>query len=131
MTESTKTTVETAATEEKPKAATKEKNDWRKRAEEAEAKLEALNQIQSPLSATVPEKVNEPKVPNPHSHHDNEPHYIGKWQQYCPTCGDKNPDFKDEVECRTCKTHLGAKDVAEKLVACPNCGGKHADVIKR
>jgi RNA polymerase subunit RPABC4/transcription elongation factor Spt4 len=59
-----------------------------------------------------------------------EPHFIGKFQQYCPTCGDKNPEFKDETVCDPkqggCGYHLGAKLEAEKLKACPNCGGTKA-----
>ena len=61
-----------------------------------------------------------------HGHEDGKPHYIGAWQQFCPTCGDKNPDFKDETECEDCHAHLGSKEVAEKLRACPNCGGHRA-----
>ena len=70
-----------------------------------------------------------PTPPDPHAGHGHEegkPHYIGAWQQFCPTCGDKNPDFKDETECEDCHAHLGSKEVAEKLNACPNCGGHQA-----
>ena len=71
----------------------------------------------------------EPSVPT-HGHEEGKPHYIGAWQQYCPTCGDKNPDFKDETKCKDCGTHLGAVEIAEKLKACPNCGGHNAERIK-
>jgi hypothetical protein len=78
------------------------------------------------------------KPTEPHEHRENEietttptpgpgkPHYVGTWQQYCPDCGDKNPEFKDETECPDCHMHLGAKDQVEKLKACPNCGGHKA-----
>lgn len=57
-------------------------------------------------------------------------HFVGPWQQYCADCGDKNPDFKDETKCTACGMHLGSKDAAPKLKACPNCGGKDAEVLK-
>lgn len=61
-----------------------------------------------------------------HGHEQGKPHYIGAWQRFCPTCGDENPDFKDETQCEDCGAHLGAKETAEKLKACPNCGGHRA-----
>jgi predicted RNA-binding Zn-ribbon protein involved in translation (DUF1610 family) len=78
----------------------------------------------SPYKPLVEEKHDE------HGHEEGKPHYIGAWQHFCPTCGDPNPDFKDETICTDCGTHLGAKEVAEKLKACPNCGGHSAKVIK-
>ena len=57
---------------------------------------------------------------------DGVPHYVGSWQKYCPTCGDKNPEFKDETVCKDCGTHLGSKKTVEKMVTCPHCGGKNA-----
>jgi hypothetical protein len=61
---------------------------------------------------------------------EENPHFVGSWQQYCPTCGDKNPDFKDETICDPknggCGMHLGAIKDVEKLKACPNCGKTHA-----
>ena len=65
----------------------------------------------------------------PASHEEGKRHYIGAWQKFCPTCGDPNPDFKDETVCDGCGMRLGAKEVAEKLKACPNCGGKSAKKI--
>jgi hypothetical protein len=111
---------------EKPRATIK--TDWKKRAEEAEAKLEAAlsPKVQSQNLSPQEKAIEPPKVPNPHSHSPDEPHYIGSWQKYCPTCGDQNPEFKDETECSDCHTSLGEKAKAEKLKACPNCGGTHA-----
>lgn len=64
-----------------------------------------------------------------------EPHFVGKWQKHCPTCGDKNPEFKDETVCDPdkggCGMHLGSKDDVEKMKACPNCGGSKAVLIDR
>jgi len=113
----------------------KGKVDWKKRAQEAEAKLTAQNNAQGSIS--LPDVHSEQSTPNlqpplsPHSHKENEPHFIGAWQRYCPTCGDQNPNFKDETECVTCHTRLGAREVAQKLKACPNCGGKNAKVIQK
>lgn len=82
-----------------------------------------------PLTLTPP--ASPPASATEHGHEEGKPHYIGAWQKYCPTCGDSNPDFKDETECEDCHIHLGAKEVAEKLKACPNCGGHRAKVIKK
>ena len=94
--------------------------------------------VQSPLMEKGSEVAEEMSPPNPNQEHDHsshsvskeQPHFIGTWQHYCPTCGDANPDFKDETECSTCHTHLGAAATAEKLKACPNCGGKQAKRLK-
>jgi ribosomal protein S27AE len=74
--------------------------------------------------AVVTEKKEEPPAPAPH--------YVGKWQKYCPTCGDANPEFKDETLCSTpgCGMHLGAVEDLPKIKACPNCGGKEAKTIE-
>jgi len=83
-----------------------------------------------PTKKSAPEpkepEPSKPSVEETHGHEEGKPHYIGAWQQYCPTCGDKNPDFKDETQCEDCGAHLGAKETAEKLKACPNCGGHSA-----
>ncbi len=76
----------------------------------------------------LPSTATEPKT-DEHGHEEGKPHYIGAWQQFCPTCGDKNPDFKDETVCQDCGQHLGAKETVEKLKACPNCGGHRAKAI--
>jgi ribosomal protein S27AE len=72
-----------------------------------------------------------PPAPAEEAHAESaKPHYVGTWQQYCPDCGDKNPEFKDETICNPkkggCGMHLGAAKDVEKLKACPNCGGQHA-----
>ena len=64
------------------------------------------------------------------------PHF-NKWQRFCPTCGDQNPEFKDETQCVRCGTHLGAKEnlsTAENpnapIKVCPNCGaGKDGETV--
>lgn len=102
-----------------------------KRLENIEAKMETKSaqtaNVQSPIPAKAPlEPSPNQETEHTHEHNENNPHFIGTWQQYCPTCGDKNPEFKDEVECGTCHTNLGAEETATKLKACPNCGGKKA-----
>ena len=106
------------------------------RAAKAEKALELLKKKKEPKPILPPpvstETKQPPTPPTPpdlhadHGHEEGKPHYIGAWQQFCPTCGDKNPNFKDETECEDCHTHLGSKEVAEKLRACPNCGGHRA-----
>lgn len=71
------------------------------------------------------EKKEEPK-PQEEKHDEKKPHYIAEWQHYCPTCGDENPDFKDETICKDCGMHLGPMAYVEKLKVCPNCGGHNA-----
>lgn len=106
------------------------KENWKQKFLDLEAKVKAQNPPNQPSLVQSPNS--EPSPPNhDHSHSEGQPHYIGAWQQYCPTCGDKNPEFKDEVECADCHTHLGAKELAVKLKACPNCGGTHAREIKK
>ena len=109
-------------------------------AEDSKKALEALRrkreqpkkptQDEHPSASTEGKQTSSPPAPpDPHAghgHEDGKPHYIGAWQQFCPTCGDKNPNFKDETECEDCHAHLGSKEVAEKLKACPNCGGHRA-----
>jgi DNA-directed RNA polymerase subunit RPC12/RpoP len=76
------------------------------------------------ISTIAPQASHDPEAD--HGHETGKPHYIGAWQRFCPTCGDENPDFKDETQCEDCGAHLGAKETAEKLKACPNCGGHRA-----
>jgi len=91
-------------------------------AREMKAKKEATSKEEKQTSTLTPP----PEPASVHGHEEGKPHYIGAWQKFYPTCGDPNPDFKDETECADCHTHLGAKEVAEKLKACPNCGGHNA-----
>jgi hypothetical protein len=72
------------------------------------------------------EKKEEPPKPEEHTLDEKKPHYVGPWQRFCPTCGEQNPDFKDETECKDCHMHLGPVAYVEKLKACPNCGGHNA-----
>jgi hypothetical protein len=74
-------------------------------------------------TSKIEEKKEEPPKP---------PHFTGSWQKWCPTCGDTNPNFKDETICSTpgCGQHLGAEEGIKDLKACPNCGGHKYDKIK-
>jgi hypothetical protein len=110
----------------------------KKETAEAQKALEALRRkrenkkptTEPPSASTQEKQTSNPQPVDEHGHTEGTPHYIGSWQQYCPTCGDRNPDFKDETKCDGCGVHLGAREVAEKLKACPNCGGHSASVIK-
>ncbi|MHC4397262.1 MAG: hypothetical protein ACYS1A_16615 [Planctomycetota bacterium] len=66
---------------------------------------------------------------------EREPHFIGEWQKHCPTCGDTNPDFKDETQCDPnnggCGMHLGAQDNLKNIRACPNCGHTKARLVEK
>jgi hypothetical protein len=116
---------------------TAELDKVKKEALDAKKALEALrrkreNKKPEPPSTSTQEKeTSNPPPTDEHGHAEGQPHYIGSWQRYCPTCGDQNPEFKDETTCDGCGVHLGAKEVAEKLKACPNCGGHSASVIKK
>jgi len=77
-----------------------------------------------------PEPVKETKMEQ--KKEEAPPHFVGKWQKFCPACGDPNPEFKDETVCSTpgCGMHLGAIEDLPKLKACPNCGGKEAKKLE-
>lgn len=97
---------------------------------ELENSKKTIETLEKETESKEPEP-SKPSVEETRAHKEGIPHFIGAWQQYCPTCGDKNPDFKDETTCDSCGVHLGAKEVAEKLKACPNCGGHNASMIKK
>ena len=42
--------------------------------------------------------------------------------QFCPECGDANPEFKDETECKECGRSLGAVETLSRVKQCPSCG---------
>ena len=42
--------------------------------------------------------------------------------QFCPECGDPNPEFKDETECKECGRSLGAVETLSRVKQCPGCG---------
>jgi hypothetical protein len=56
-------------------------------------------------------------------------HYVASWDRFCPLCGEPNPSFVDEVRCKDCKRPLGSRETAQKLKACPTCGGHEAERI--
>ena len=128
-----------APAQEPIKEPAKEKTDWKKRAQEAEAKLEAQKSIVPTLSSNVSAK-SEPQAPNPPHDHKHEAcptcnksvgeHFVRQTEPYCPTCGDKNPNFKSLAVCSDCGLSLGTKEHAATLAGCPNCGGKKAKEFK-
>lgn len=113
--------------------AVKAAQDSKKALEALRRKRETKPPTQHPPASTEEKQASSPPPPGDpaasHGHEDGKPHFIGAWQKHCPTCGDKNPDFKDETKCDDCGMHLGAKEVAEKLKACPNCGGHRASKL--
>jgi hypothetical protein len=67
-----------------------------------------------------------------HTHDDRsneKAHFVPAWDAYCAQCGEPNPDFKPEVRCKSCGRVLGSRQIAEKLKACPTCGGHEAEPI--
>ena len=62
---------------------------------------------------------------------ETETHQTVSWLKDCPTCGEGNPDFKDETVCEgpSCGKHLGSIDTAKKLKSCPFCGSKKVKQI--
>ena len=121
-------------------AQTDEKFDYAKalaKANEKNSRLEKQIRGYKGLLArrSVPQNGNIPADTTTEAHKSEEtsvkPHFVGHWQRYCPECGEQNPDFKDEIECEGCGMHLGAKEDAVKLKACPNCGSKKAKEIER
>lgn len=97
---------------------------YKKDAQAATARAGKEAKKQAAIKPPAPPAPHDPEAD--HGHETGKPHYIGAWQRYCPTCGDENPEFKDETQCEDCGAHLGAKETAEKLKACPNCGGHRA-----
>ena len=63
-----------------------------------------------------PTEQKDEKEPVPHSFERE------KWQHHCTGCGAVNPDWKDEVKCKECGTHLGSAENALKIPNCPHCG---------
>lgn len=82
----------------------------------AEPEVEHMHEIE-PLRIKEPSKPEEEHPPIP------------EHMQFCPSCGKKNPVFKDEVKCDHCGIHLGSVEHARKLKTCPNCGAT-GDVLE-
>ena len=57
-------------------------------------------------------------------------HFVRRSEKYCPTCGEKNPDFTTGAVCANCGLSLGTVEEAEKHQSCPNCGSKKAKMIE-
>lgn len=81
--------------------------------------LASRNKVELPeQKQEQPPKVQEePKKP---AHEET----LKPWQYSCPTCGEKNPDYKPETKCANCSGPLGSVEVAKKLDFCPHCGEK-------
>jgi membrane protease subunit (stomatin/prohibitin family) len=50
-------------------------------------------------------------------------------EAFCPECGDKNPDFKDnQLVCKNCKNPVGTKEeiTSGKVKFCRHCGHNEA-----
>ncbi|MCH9036278.1 MAG: hypothetical protein IH860_03025 [Chloroflexi bacterium] len=46
------------------------------------------------------------------------------WLPVCtgPECSEKNPTWKDETQCKSCKYPLGAVATIDQVDKCPGCG---------
>lgn len=51
-------------------------------------------------------------------------HTFKPWQAACSTCGEKNPEFKDETKCADCGQKWGSVETARKMDYCPGCAAK-------
>ena len=134
MTEPTKPE---ATPTEQPEAKKKPKEEWKQRALDAEAKLTAQNgkepNVQSPPTTST-----EPSAPTHDHKHEDCPtckksvgeHFVRQTEPYCPTCNEKNPNFKSLAVCTDCGLGLGTVEQAKTLTGCPNCGGTKAKEFK-
>jgi hypothetical protein len=65
-------------------------------------------------------KAGEPPAPVPKI--DEPKHAMSITDDFCPTCGEANQEWKDETECADCKHPLGAVATLGKVKNCPGCG---------
>ena len=66
-----------------------------------------------------------------HQKHEAEKHNHATHssEAFCPECGDKNPDFKDnQLVCKNCKNAVGTKEeiTSGKVKFCRHCGHNEA-----
>lgn len=51
-----------------------------------------------------------------------EAHTVKDWEPECRDCGEQNPNFKPEVECKSCGREMGSIVTARELgETCPHC----------
>ena len=74
----------------------------------------------APAQAPAPPAA-EPKAP-PEPEPKGVEHARSITDQFCPECGDANPEFKDETECKDCGRSLGAVETLSRVKQCPSCG---------
>jgi hypothetical protein len=67
---------------------------------------------------------------NKHKEHIFVPPCVGTLKSCLSHSELEKPDLKDEAACDDCGLHLGSREFAEKLEACPRCGGHKAHLIK-
>jgi predicted RNA-binding Zn-ribbon protein involved in translation (DUF1610 family) len=69
------------------------------------------------------DEVVEQKKEEPSSPPAPEPkHAMSITDQFCPTCGELNAEWKDETKCADCGHDLGAIATLSKVKKCPGCG---------
>lgn len=106
----------------------KKKNiEWEAKFEDLQSKYKSRGEEVSRLRKATDaqsEPRGEPKdlMPSPVPKIDLPDHAMSITDAYCPTCGDPNPDFKDEIECKDCGHALGAEATLDKVKNCPGCG---------
>lgn len=69
-------------------------------------------------------------VHDPNATEKEHVHATHSYDKNCPTCGDKNPDYKeDQATCIDCGQPVGTPVEIEKgeVTTCPTCGGHEAE----
>lgn len=98
----------------KVKSLTEQNSRLRKKEpEQSEPKPEVMAPPQSAPAATPAPAPAVPQAPT---------HSMSITDAYCPTCGETNPQFKDETECKECGHALGAIETLAQVKNCPGCG---------
>ena len=67
-----------------------------------------------------------------HNHKEKHTHATHSSDNFCPECGDKNPDFDDrQLTCEACDKPVGTKKQIEagQVKYCRNCG--HDKAVER
>lgn len=100
--------------EQKYKAQGEQLSRERKR---AGAQSEPKQELQQPATEPKPvAKQEQAPVKDPQIH------AMSITDAFCPGCGTKNEEFKDETECKNCGHGLGAIATISQVKACPGCG---------
>jgi len=79
---------------------------------------------QKPPETKTPEKIKAEEVGGVEFEEKpkTEVHHLDATQEFCPTCGDHNEEFKPEAECKNCGSILGSLKTLSSVNACPGCG---------